>query len=363
MTALPDLMSGMVLTGHGGFDRLVWRDDLPVPRPGPGEVLIRVLASSVNNTDINTRIGWYSKSVRGDTASGGADGFQGQSDDDGSWTGEPLGFPRIQGADCCGTVVAVGDGVSGDRIGERVIVRTLQSTGAGGGAFETWTFGSECDGAFADYARTFAEDALPVRSDWSDIELASIPCAYSTAEGMLQRASAGAERILVTGASGGVGLAAVQLAKVRGAHVTAMTDASKSDRLRALGADQTVGRTDGLEPGSFDVVVDLVAGPRWPDMIDALRRGGRYVVAGAIAGPIVELDVRTLYLRDLTLFGSTWQPANILPDIVGYIESNRISPVVDEIYPLDRLVDAQRAFLEKRHVGKIGIDVAGRAQV
>lgn len=101
---IPDTMRGLILKGHGGLEQLEWRDDLPVPRPGPGEVLIRVGASSVNNTDINTRIGWYSKAVRGDTASGALDGDSGADADDGGWSGTPIAFPRIQGADCAGEI-------------------------------------------------------------------------------------------------------------------------------------------------------------------------------------------------------------------------------------------------------------------
>jgi NADPH:quinone reductase-like Zn-dependent oxidoreductase len=356
MSQLPHTMKGVVLTAHGGFDRLTWREDLPVPLPGAGEVLIRVAASAVNNTDVNTRTAWYSKSVRGTTGSADAEASAG-ADTDGGWSGRPLEFPRIQGADCCGVIEMVGAGVSPDRIGERVLVRTLQATGAGGAPYATWTFGSECDGAFAEFTKTFAEDALPVRSTWSDVELASIPCAYSTAEGMLHRASVGAERVLVTGASGGVGAAAVQLAKRRGAHVTALTSAAKAEEVRALGADAVIGRDDDLGRDTFEVILDLVAGPKWPELIAALRRGGRYVAAGAIAGPIVELDVRTLYLRDLTLFGSTYQPNSILSDVIGYIERNEIRPVMAGTYPLSDLVEAQKAFLRKDHVGKIGIVV------
>ena len=116
---LPDKMKAMVLTGHGGLDRLEWREDMPVPHPAAGEVLIRVGASAVNNTDVNTRTGWYSKAVRGDTNSAAATGYDGASDADGAWSGA-LSFPRIQGADCCGEIVAVGDGVGETRIGERV---------------------------------------------------------------------------------------------------------------------------------------------------------------------------------------------------------------------------------------------------
>lgn len=355
---IPKKMYGVVLSGHGGLDKLVWRDDIGVPRPGKGEVLIRVHASSVNNTDINTRTAWYSKSVREDTASvaSGRGVMAGVAD--GGWSGEPISFPRIQGADCCGEIVAVGADVPASRIGERVLVRALQSTGASGDPFATWTFGSECDGAFAQFTKTFAVDALPVRSDWTDAELASIPCAYSTAEAMLQRLELGAEQVLITGASGGVGLAAVQLAKRRGAHVTAVTSPGKAGVIRSLGADSTISRDEPFGRDAFDVVVDVVAGPRWPDVIDALRRGGRYVTAGAIAGPVVELDVRTLYLRDLALFGSTFQPNNILEDVVGYIERGELRPQIAQEFDLRELREAQSAFLGKQHVGKIVIRVA-----
>jgi len=358
MSHMPETMNGVVLTGHGGLDKLVWREDLPVPKPDAAEVLIRVVAAAVNNTDINTRIGWYSKAVRGATGSGALRGLAEADAQDGGWSGSPIRFPRIQGADCCGVIVAVGSGVSPERIGQRALVRALQTTGAGGVPFATWTFGSDCDGAFAEYTKTFAEDALPVTSEWSDLELASIPCAYSTAEGMLQRARVEAERVLITGASGGVGSAAIQLAKRRGAEVVAMTSRDKTSDVLALGADETIGRDDALDADAFDVVVDLVAGPRWPELIGALRRGGRYVTAGAIAGPIVELDVRTLYLRDLTLFGTTYQPQNILTDVIGYIERDEIRPVIAETFDLRDLRAAQEAFLSKGHVGKIGIRVA-----
>lgn len=358
MSSVPETMSGMILTGHGGLDRLQWREDLPVPRPGPDEVLIRVHAASVNNTDINTRTGWYSKTVRADTASVATGGASEAAVADGAWSGEPIRFPLIQGADCCGTIVAVGDQVSPSRLGERVLVRALQSHRTADGSLTTWTLGSECDGAFAEFTKTRAGDALAIYADWSDLELASIPCAYSTAEAMLQKIALGAERVLITGASGGVGLAAVQLAKRRGAHVTAMTRADKAEAIRALGADATLGREEALERGAFDAVVDVVAGSRWPEMLEALTYGGRYVAAGAIAGPIVELDVRTLYLHDLTLYGSTHQPESVFRDLVGYIERGELRPCLAEVFDLKALAEAQTAFLDKRHVGKIVIRVS-----
>ena len=172
---------------------------------------------------------------------------------------------------------------------------------------------------------------------------------------MLQRIGLNDERVLITGASGGVGSAAIQLAKRRGAYVTAMTSTDKAKDIRSLGADETIGREDPLPDVAFEAIVDLVGGPGWPEMVSALQRGGRYITAGAIAGPIVELDLRTLYLRDLTLFGSTFQPDNILIDVIGYVERGEIRPVIAQEFKLKDLRTAQEAFLKKRHIGKIVI--------
>ncbi|MEP4770473.1 MAG: alcohol dehydrogenase family protein [Roseibium sp.] len=357
MSSLPEKMSGIVLTGHGGLDCLQWRDDLPIPTPGKGEVLIKVGAAAVNNTDINTRIGWYSKSVRGDTAAGAEDGFGNKADEDGSWSGEALKFPRVQGADCCGVIVAVGKDVLNTRIGQRVLVRAIQVPKAAHTHLPLVTFGSEYDGGFAEFTVTYSEDAISITSGLSDVELASFPCAYSTAEGMIQRCSLKAERVLITGASGGVGSAAIQLAKRRGAHVTAITSLSKEEELKRLGADEILGRDDDIPVKAFDVVLDLVGGPKWPQLLDCLRDGGRYAVAGAIAGPIVELDLRTLYLKDLSFLGCTRQDPTVFADLVSYIEAGEIKPTVSKTYPLKNLADAQEAFLSKASVGKIGIVV------
>jgi NADPH:quinone reductase-like Zn-dependent oxidoreductase len=355
----PDTMQAVLLIGHGGLEKLEYRNDVPVPMPGPSEVIIRVGAAGINNTDINTRTAWYSKSVTTDTNAGGADGFDTAEDSDGSWSGMPLTFPRIQGADCCGEIVAVGLDVSSDRLGQRVLVRPIQITKEDEAVGDTVcrTYGSECDGGFAQYTKTCSTDALSIQSNMSDIELASFPCAYTTAEGMLDRASVGAETVLITGASGGVGSAAVQLAKRRGATVIAMASNAKAADVSRLGADKVIDRDSDIVAAlgecSIDVVVDLVAGPKWPHLLEVLKRGGRYVTAGAIAGPIVELDVRTLYLKDLSFFGSTFQGPSIFEKIIGYIERNEIQPVVAKSYPLKDIALAQQDFLSKKHTGKL----------
>lgn len=351
------MMHAVVLTGHGGLEKLEYRTDVPTPQPKPGELLIRAAAAGVNNTDINTRIGWYSKAVNEATNTGGSDGFETVNEDDASWSGTPMSFPRIQGADVCGYVVAVGEGVSRERIGQRVLVRNMLRTYVDYRPYECWTIGSECDGGFAQFTVAPALETHPVDCDWTDAELASIPCAYSTAENMLHRARVGAERVLITGASGGVGSAAVQLAKRRGATVIALSSIAKKAEVLALGADQVLDRKADLiaelGTGSIDVVIDLVAGEQWPSFLEVLRRGGRYATAGAIAGPICQIDVRTLYLKDLTLMGCTFQEDEVFANLISYIEAGEIRPVVAKIYPLRDIAQAQDDFLAKKHTGKL----------
>jgi NADPH:quinone reductase-like Zn-dependent oxidoreductase len=355
--SFPRTMSAVLLTGHGGLEKLEYRTDVPVPRPGSGEVLIQVAAAGINNTDVNTRIGWYSKAVTSETGEGGAAGFDAVDDVDATWSGRALEFPRIQGADVCGHIVDVGEGVSRQRIGERVLVRNMLRTPVGYRPFECWTFGSECDGGFAQFTIAPSRETYAVRSDLSDEQLAAVPCAYSTAENMLHRAAVTAERVLVTGASGGVGLAAVQLAKRRGATVTAVCSAAKAADVMAQGADRTVDRGEdlvrSLGRASVDVVIDLVGGPQFSELLDLLRPGGRYAIAGAIGGPIAQIDLRTLYLKDLSLFGCTFQEDEVFENLVAYVDRGEVRPVVSRTYPLGEIASAQEAFLTKGHIGKL----------
>ncbi|MDY0871292.1 alcohol dehydrogenase catalytic domain-containing protein [Dongia rigui] len=345
-------------TGPGGYDRLDFRD-VPIPVPMAGEALVKVLAAGINNTDINTRLGWYSSRVTAGTAE--AAGAMPAAD--GGWNGASP-FPFIQGTDCCGRVAAIGPGGDASLLGQRVLVRPCMRP-QGFSSLDMKWLGSDFDGAFADYAVVPQAELFPIASQWSDAELATIPCAYGTAENMLHRAGVSAgERVLVTGASGGVGSAAVQLAKRRGAWVAAVTTADKAAALLHLGADHIIDRALGIPAdlaGTFAVAVDNVAGPGFGGVLTALARGGCYVTSGAIAGPVVALDMRDLYLQDLTLIGCTAWDAPVFPNLIGYIERNEIRPLVAGTFPLQEIAEAQRAFLEKRHVGNFVLIPPGAA--
>lgn len=326
-------MKAVLTMGNGGFDQLNYCDvDMPIL--GEGEVLVKVLAAGVNNTEINTRLGWYSG---------------------GGWH-IPTPFPFIQGTDCCGEVIEVANSDHEPLIGKRVLIRPCMRPHGFSSMLNIW-MGSDFDGAFAEYVKAPASEIFPINSSWSDAELGSIPCSYGSAENMVHRSAVTSrDHVLVAGASGGVGSAVVQLAKRRGSYVTAIVGSAKQDDVLAIGADRVIDRESDLiaEIGeeSVDVVIDNVGGPHFEGELKALKRGGRYASSGAIGGPLVQLDLRTMYLKDLTLIGCTAWDEPVFPNLVSYIENNQIQPLVAKTFALANIVEAQQEFLEKRHVGK-----------
>lgn len=343
-------MKAVQLTGHGGPEKLEYRQDVPAPEPSEGEVLIEIGAAGVNNTDIWTREGAY--------------GSEDDPESAGGWRrGEPMEFPRIQGLDITGRIAGVGSGVPDSRIGERVLVDFTLYSGKEENLVEADIIGSERDGGFAEYVVVPAENAHAIDTPLTDEELATFPTAYLTAEHMLNRARVTeGEWIFVTGASGGVGSALVQLARVRGARVAALVGSGKEDMARSLGAEAMVTRgVDDLSEAAldasggqhFDVVADVVGGEFFGDLLNVLRPLGRYVAAGAIAGPMVSLDLRTLYLKHLELIGSTVGTHEEFSDLVGYIESGKIKPLLAGVYPLSEIKQAQEDFEKKNFFGKL----------
>ncbi|MGD8991678.1 MAG: zinc-binding dehydrogenase, partial [Desulfobacterales bacterium] len=271
-----------------------------------------------------------------------------------------------QGADVAGRIVAVGESVPSERIGQRVLVDPWLRDPSDPGNRNLATYlGSERDGGFAQYTTLPAENAFVINSRLTDAELATFPCSYSTAENMLHRVGLGeGEKIFIPGASGGVGSALVQLAKRRGAWVLAMTGRTKMDAIRDLGADEVVARGQEnlahqmgaiIRGDEVDVVADVVGGPDFSIWFELLCRGGRYVTSGAIAGPIVELDLRTLYLKDLEMHGATVLPPGIFDNLVGYIERGDIRPLLAGEFSINDIRIAQEAFLAKKHIGNFVI--------
>jgi NADPH:quinone reductase-like Zn-dependent oxidoreductase len=350
MPNLPETMKAVVLTGHGGLDKLQYRD-CPLPLPAAAEVLIEVHACGMNNTDVWVRQGAYG------------------TDDDpqavASWRrGKPtLEFPRIQGADTVGKIVAVGGDVDSGRIGERVMVDFSIYNTEGDSLADIDYIGHGADGGYAEYCKVPAANAHAVDSDMSDAELATFCCAYLTGEHMLDRARVGAgERVLISGAAGGVGGGLIQLCRARGAIPYAITSSGKADAVKALGAEGVALRDHGdwvdqvraqLRGEPLDVVADVVAGPLFKDLINLLRPEGRYTTAGAFAGPLVELDLRTLYLKHLEIHGSSQGTRQAFDRLLRYIEDGKLTANLFATYPLSEFQRAQTDFMSKGYVGKL----------
>ncbi|GAB3478161.1 zinc-binding dehydrogenase [Nocardiopsis coralliicola] len=340
-------MTAARIVRHGGPDALeVVR--VPVPEPGEGEVLVRIGATALNNTDLWTGEGAY--------------GLAGDPDALAGWRG-PIAFPRIQGADFAGTVAAAGPGADPELVGKRVLVDPAIYSGHGDGADPVGLLGSERDGGYAEYAAVSAERVhLMEGSPLSDAELACFPTAYGTALGMMENGGVRpGDTVVVTGASGGVGLALVQLCADRGTRVIAVSSAGKLDAVRDAGADHVFDRAQGdlweqvaaAAPEGVAVGLDVVAGTNVAAGIDVLREGGRWVVAGALGGHRIVLDVRRLYLHNRSLVGSSMHTPAVFRMLAGIARSGRVRPVVSEIVPLTGVHRAQAELATRAHVGKL----------
>ena len=363
MNEIPKVMKGVQLTGNGGPEKLSFRYDIPTPEINEEEVLIEVKACGMNNTDINTRVGWYSKSVAAATSNEGFSNIE----DENTWGGESLSFPRIQGADPCGVVVAAGNDTNQELIGTRVIVDPcIRDPKSKNWRENAKYLGSEIDGGFAQYCAVPSRNAHPVNSEMTDIELASFPCSWATAEHMLTRSRLEkGQTVVVTGASGGVGTALIQLAKLREATVIAVTSTEKFDLIKRCGADLLLDRNEHdlknkileLGHGPIDVLADVAGGNNFAELFETIGKGGCYTTAGAIAGPIVELDLRILYLNDLEMHGCTVYDPSVFKALIGYIEEEKVAPMVGGVFDLQDINSAQEEFSKKQHVGAMVLKV------
>jgi alcohol dehydrogenase len=324
---VPATMRAVVIPVHGGAEVLQHRE-VPTPRPGPGEVLVRVEAVGLNYLDIFVRRGM---------------------------PGKPIPLPHISGADIAGVVAAVGPEVDERLVGARVLVDPAVGRGA---------IGEDLPGGMAEYAVAPAVNLIPLPAHVPFEEAACLPIAYGTAWRMLitRAALRAGETVFILGASGGVGTGAVQIAKLAGARVIAGTGSpAKADRLRAIGADEVVETNGAFDRALWaltgkqgvDLVVNYTGGDTWIPCLRALRRGGRLVTVGATAGYESLIDVRYVWVRELNLLGSDgWTPEE-LRTLCRVTWEGRIRPVIDRVLPLSRAAEGEEA-LERREVfGKV----------
>lgn len=336
-------MRVVLLTRFGGPDVLELHD-VASPVPGPGEVVVAVAAVSINNTDVWTRSGAYGAA------------------EPAGWLG-PIDFPRILGADVCGHIATVGAGVNGALVGRRVLLDPVLRYSGGPEPLVTAVLGSEADGGYAQQVLVRVEQVHDVtHSPLTDEQLACLPISYGTATGMLERAQLrSGQTVLISGASGGVGLALVGLAARRGARVIALSSGGKAEAVRKAGADVVLDRNQDdigeqlteLVPAGLDVVADVVAGRLVAGVMPRLRAGGCWVIAGAVAGPVIEFDLRGLYLRSISLLGSTMHTPGQFEILIAAANAGEVAPVVARTFPLEAVRDAHKEFERRKHVGKL----------
>jgi len=329
-----------VLTvGHGARDQLQLATDFPAPKSAPGEVVLRVAATAVNFHDIFTRRGM---------------------------PGIRIPLPVIVGSDIAGEITELGHGVTAWRIGDRVLVDPVFRDGERFGMI-----GETVHGGRAEYVAVPAAQLIAVPDAVSLEDAASLPLAYGTAYRMLvtQGRLARGEKILILGASGGVGVACVQLAKLLGAEVIAGTgSAAKQKSLAAFGADHTVnyaeesfveaakrlyGKPRVAGGGGVDVAVNFTGGDTWRDTQRTVTRGGRVLTCGATAGFEVITDARFLWTFEHHYIGSNGWSVSDLEALLGLIRDGRLKPAIDRVLPIEQAAEGERLLEDREVVGKV----------
>lgn len=364
--SVPDTMAAMLLTGHGDVDKLVYRQDVATPRPGPGQVLVRVTATAKNNTDRKAREGLYPTRDKGEVTSFAMGGSP------------TLTFPRIQGADVVGRIAAVGEGVASSRVGERGLLDfNLYADDRPDINLTPDYYGHGADGGFAEYIAVPSDQFHTVTNpELADAELAAMGmCSYQTAYHMVTSARIKAgERVLVTGASGGVGTALIQLCRILGAIPYALSQREKADALLALGAEAVLDRhymddfTDQVMTATggapIDAVMDLVGGDMTDRFIDTMivdmkqrQDYPRLSIAGASGGNLTELMWTRIYLYQVQIFGVSHGTRNEALQLIDWIRSGQLRPVLHGAFKLSGLHAAERYFMNRGgdYLGKIVI--------
>lgn len=333
-------MKAVVVREHGGLDVMHYVEDFPDPSIGEGDVLVRVRASSLNYHDVFTRRGM---------------------------PGIKIPMPLIMGLDVAGEIAAVGSGVSGWSVGDRVLVDPINRVEGG-------LMGETIHGGLAELCRARAHQLVRIPDDVSFVDAAALPVAYGTAHRMLVskgNVRAG-DKVLILGASGGVGVCCVQLAKQAGAEVVVCASSSaKLDRLHALGADHLVNYAErdfvqavyelygkpsrrGAHIGNgADVVVNFTGGDTWVKSLRCLKVGGRLLTCGATAGYDPKEDIRFIWTFELEVRGSNgWQRSDI-EALLQMVREGRLNTLVEQTYPLAQAAEALRVIEDREVFGKI----------
>jgi alcohol dehydrogenase len=331
-------MRAVIFREHGGLDRLVYDEHFPEPQPGPGDVVVAVRATSLNYHDVFT--------LRG-------------------MPGIKIPMPGIMGLDVAGEVAELGADVEGWKVGDRVLIDPIDRVRGG-------LMGETIHGGLAERCRAGAHQLIRIPDGVSFADAAALPVAYGTAHRMMVtqgRVSAG-ERVLILGASGGVGTCCVFLAKMAGATVIACASSeAKSKRLFELGADHVIdyARADFMTEvhtrfgkphrrrfdGGVDVVINFTGGDTWVPSLRCLRRGGRLLTCGATAGFDPRTDIRYIWTFELQVLGSNgWTPDDLVT-LLRMVEEHRLAPVIDRVLPLREAREGIRLIADREVIGKV----------
>ena len=332
-------MRAAITQAHGDRSQLRYVADYPDPTAGPDEVVLRVAASAVNYHDIVTRRGM---------------------------PGITIPLPVIVGSDISGTVVSLGGDVGTWQVGDRVL---LDPVLRGEGRFGM--IGEVFDGGRAELVKVPAAQLTRVPDGVSLDDAAALPLAYGTARRMLYTNGrlARGEKVLILGASGGVGVACVQLAKLAGAEVIACASSrTKIERLQALGADHVIdyveepfeqavrriyGKPRVKGGGGVDLAINFTGGDTWTPTQKCIRAGGRILTCGATAGFDVHTDLRYLWTFEQQLIGSNGWAMEDLDDLLARIAAGQFRPVIDKVLPLEEVAEAERLLEDREVFGKV----------
>ncbi|OGA18295.1 MAG: zinc-binding dehydrogenase [Betaproteobacteria bacterium RIFCSPLOWO2_02_FULL_63_19] len=330
-------MRALVLRRHGGLDDLEVVNDYPAPRATPGHVVIRVRASSFNYHDVFTVHGM---------------------------PGIKVPLPVIIGLDMAGEILEIGAGVEGWMPGDRVLVNPLNK--------KIGLMGEMLDGGMAEQCLVAADQLLRMPPEVRFEDASALPVAYGTAHRMLitHRTIEAGKRVLILGASGGVGTGCVILAKMLGAEVIACASSDeKLERLKAMGADHVINYRNvdwskwavqqygkpqrRTYEGGVDVVINFTGGETWMPSLRCVKRGGKILVCGATAGHDPKEDLRYIWSFELQVIGSNSFYDENLIALMDLIQEGRLKPVVDTVLPLERAAEGLRLIRDREVIGKV----------